>query len=86
MFNALKYIKELEHVGFRREQAEAQVQMLIEAIEGDLVTKADLTSLKQDISHEFTKFEYRIVTKLGFIVVTTVTIAVGLATWLMKLQ
>jgi hypothetical protein len=86
MFNALKYIKDLEDVGFRRDQAEAQVQILIEAIEGELVTKNDLGNLKQEIAHQFTQFEYRIVTKLGVIVVTTTTLAVALTTWLTKLH
>ncbi len=85
MFNALKYIKSLEDVGFRRDQAEAQVQILIEVAEGEFVTKTDLANLKQDIEHQFLSAEYRIVTKLGFIVVTTVTLAVALLVWLIKL-
>jgi hypothetical protein len=82
--NALKYIKSLEEVGFRRDQAEAQVQILIDAIEGELVTKGDLGNLKQEIAHQFTQFEYRIVTKLGVIVVTTTSLAVALMSWLLK--
>ena len=85
MFNALKYIKSLEDVGFPREQAEAQVQVLIDAVEGDLVTKADLGNLKQEIAHQFTQFEYRIVAKLGVIVVASATLAVAVVTWLIKL-
>ena len=41
MSNAMKYIKDLEAAGFERTQAEAQVQMVLDAIEGDLVTKND---------------------------------------------
>ncbi len=85
MFNALKYIKNLEDVGFRRDQAEAQVQILIDAVEGELVRKVDLEILKQEIAHDFTQAEYRIVTKLGIIVVTCMTISVALMTWLIKL-
>ena len=33
MSNPMKYIKDLEAVGFQREQAEAQVQMVLDAIE-----------------------------------------------------
>ncbi len=85
MFNALKYIKNLEEVGFRRDQAEAQVQILIDAVEGELVRKSDLEHLEQRIDHRFTQSEYRVVTKLGVIVVTCTTIAVALVTWLIKL-
>lgn len=86
MFNALKYIKSLEEAGVNREQAEAHVQILIDAVEGELVQKKDLDGLKQSIDHQFTQFEYRIVTKLGVIVVTTTSMAVALITWVMKFQ
>ncbi len=144
MFNALKYIKKLEEVGFPREQAEAQLQIVIDVIEGELATKEDVNVLKSDIktvqidvqnlrsdmqndmqilrsdikndmqvlrtgvqndmqslrtavkndinsfrqevAHQFTNQEYKIVTKLGVIVVTSVSLAVALSTWLIKLK
>lgn len=86
MFNALKYIRSLEEVGFRRDQAEAQVQILIEVAEGEFVTKSDLAKLEREIAHQFTEAEYRIVTKLAVVVVTTVTLAVALVTWLMGIN
>lgn len=73
MFNAMKYIKKLEEVGFQREQAEAQVEMLYETIESELATKTDLVQL-----------EYRIVTKLGMLAISLTTIAVAMITWLVK--
>jgi hypothetical protein len=52
MFNAFKYTKQLEEAGFSREQAEIQLQVITEIVEGDLATKQDLeifwTSLRQD--------------------------------------
>lgn len=50
MFNALKYIKNLEAVGFRREQAEAQVQLVLEAIEDEVATRSDMAELRSDFS------------------------------------
>jgi hypothetical protein len=46
----MKYIKNLEAAGFERIQAEAQVQMVLDALEGDLATKADFAVLKTDFS------------------------------------
>ena len=82
MFNALKYIKNLEDVGFRRDQAEAQVQILIDAVEGELVRKSDLENLKQQIDHRFTQFEYRIITKISIIMGTMLTLFVAVLNWL----
>ena len=53
MFNAFKYTKQLEEAGFSREQAEIQLQVITEIVEGELATKQDLnildTSMKQDL-------------------------------------
>jgi chromosome segregation ATPase len=46
MFNALKYIKTLEGVGFPREQAEAQVQLVIDSFQENVATKSDLAELR----------------------------------------
>ena len=42
--------KNLEAAGFERIQAEAQVQMVLDALEGELATKADFTLLKNDFA------------------------------------
>ena len=52
MSNAMKYIKDLEAAGFDRHQAEAQVQMVLDAIEGDLATKSDLSILRTNLSND----------------------------------
>jgi hypothetical protein len=53
MRNAFKLTKQLEQVGFSREQAEIQVQVITEIIEDDLASKQDLnnleTNLRQDL-------------------------------------
>ena len=62
MFNALRYIKVLESVGFGREQAEAQVQLVMAAIEEEVASKsdmaevrADFAELKSDLKSDFAK-------------------------------
>jgi hypothetical protein len=66
MSNPMKYIKDLEAAGFQRNQAEAQVQMVLDAIEGDLVTKSDFAIFREyidgrfvDIGHRFNEVEHR---------------------------
>lgn len=93
MGNPMKYIKDLEAAGFQRTQAEAQVQMVLDAIEGDLVTKSDFAIFKEyidgrfvDVGHKINALELRLVVKLGLITVTTTTIAVTILTWLIKLH
>lgn len=118
MSNAMKYIKSLEAAGFQRGQAEAQVQMVLDAIEGDLVTKSDFLIFQERIENRFAQFqqflqqqlqthqaqmnsqitqlenrvdrrffetEFRLLTRLGFLVISTTTIAVALLTWLIKI-
>jgi len=60
----MKYIKSLEAVGFQREQAEAQVQMVLDAIEGDLVTKSDFAIFQERIENKLESFEHKIESKL----------------------
>lgn len=96
MANPMRYIKELEAVGFQRNQAEAQVQMVLDAIEGDLVTKNDFalfqkridnrfTQSQQQIQNQIKESEFRLTTRLGFLLVSTVSIAVAVLTWLIKI-
>lgn len=96
MSNPMKYIKDLEAAGFERNQAEAQVQMVLDAIEGDLVTKSDFINFQERIENRFVQSqqqiqsqikesEFRLITRLGFLTVSTVSIAVAALTWLIKL-
>ncbi len=58
MSNAMKYIKDLEAAGFRRSQAEAQVQMVLDAIEGDLVTKGDFAIFQERFENRFVQNQH----------------------------
>ncbi len=53
MFNAFKYTKQLEEAGFSREQAEIQLQVMTEIVEGELATKQDLKILETGFRQDF---------------------------------
>jgi hypothetical protein len=87
----MKYIRDLEAAGFQRNQAEAQVQMVLDAIEGDLVTKSEFSVFKEHVDrkfgetgHQIREVELRLVNKLGLIVVSATTVAVAILGWLIK--
>ena len=84
MSNPLKYIRDLEAAGFERAQAEAQVQMVLDVLEGDLVTKTDFEIFKQHVDHKFKEVELGLTVKLGLITVSTATIMVAVLAWLTK--
>jgi len=102
MSNPMKYIRDLEAAGFKRTQAEAQVQVVLDALEGELLTKADFAVFQEQVKNmfaqqeqrienrlqlidkRFVETEFRLVTRLGLIVVSTTTIAVAILTWLIK--
>jgi hypothetical protein len=121
MSNPMKYIKDLEAAGFQRAQAEAQVQVVLDAIEGDLVTKSDFAVFQERYEGRFAQFqermttqfdqfrgeidsrfaqqqqnfdyqmqiriresEFRITTRLGLLMVSSLSIAVATLTWLIK--
>ena len=50
MFNALKYIRSLESVGFKREQAEVQVQLVMDTYEENVATKTDIAEVRSDMA------------------------------------
>ncbi|HMN70146.1 MAG TPA: hypothetical protein PKC28_16525, partial [Bdellovibrionales bacterium] len=55
----MKHIKDLEAAGFQRGQAEAQVQMVPDAIEGNLATKSDFALFKGEMAMSETRSEHR---------------------------
>ena len=81
MFNAFKYSKQLEEAGFTRQQAEIQLQVITEIVEGDLATKQDLNISVERLEHKMLEMEYRLIIKIG----TIITIAVGAFAALIKL-
>jgi hypothetical protein len=60
MSNPMKYIRDLEAVGFERDQAEAQVTMVLDAIKGDLVTKTEFAVFQERIENRLVQHEQRI--------------------------
>lgn len=91
MSNAMKYIRDLEAAGFQRAQAEAKVQMALDALEEDLVTKSDFAIFQERLGNRFAQThqlikesEFRTVTRLGFMVISTTSIAVATLTRLIK--
>lgn len=53
MFNALKYSQELQKAGFSREQAEASVNLLVDVMDQNFATKADLKDLEHRMDIRF---------------------------------
>lgn len=91
MSNALKYIKSLEAAGFARAQAEVQVQMVLDILEGDLVTKSDLSVLQETMNARFAgvdtrlaELELRLTTRIGLAIVTSSTILLSVLGYLIK--
>lgn len=81
LFSTLRYSKALEAVGVSRDQAEAHIKIIAEIVEGDLATKADVRELKDEMQ----KLEYRLIIKLGSIIVATITLAIAATAALTKL-
>lgn len=48
-FDTLAYAKKMRAVGFTEDQAEAQIQAILEIVEEKLATKQDIRDLKRDI-------------------------------------
>ena len=57
MFNAFKYTKQLEEAGFSRLQAEMQLQIITEIVEGELATKQDLKITETGVRQELKSVE-----------------------------
>ena len=85
MFNAFKYTKQLEEAGFSRQQAEIQLQVISEIVEGELATKQDLKILETSLLSANQVLEYRIIIKLGtLLVVGFTTMATLMKFWLIR--
>ncbi|MEO5327691.1 MAG: CCDC90 family protein [Magnetococcus sp. THC-1_WYH] len=68
-FDTLAYANRMKSVGFTNEQAEALAQTQAELIEERLATKHDLTLLRKDLQLDMKEQEFRIITRLGGIIV-----------------
>ena len=81
MVNTFKYTRQLEEVGFSREQAEIQLQIITEIVEGDLATKQDLNTSVERLDHKMLQMEYRLFLKI----VAAVSAVLGVFVALMKI-
>jgi hypothetical protein len=93
MSNPMKYVKDLEAAGFERRQAEAQVQVVLDALEGDLVTKSEFAVFKEHIDrkfsvvdHRFSELELRLFVKLSMVTAASVTVGVSVLAWLIQIK
>lgn len=86
MFNTLRYTKSLEAVGFPREQAEAQVQIIAEIIEGDVATKQDLKNLETRLDSKFDVLEHRMLVKISAATGAIVTLALSIFAFFFRLH
>lgn len=91
MCNSLKYAKILEDAGLPRNQAEIHIQIISEVLEEELASKEDIRVLQADlksleakfdnkllhIEDKFEKLEYRLVFKLGSLMVVLFSGAIG---------
>ena len=53
VFNSLNYAKRLEEVGFTRNQAEAQANIMTEIVDEKMATKRDLRELELRLTIRF---------------------------------
>ncbi len=74
MFNALKYIKNLEGVGIPREQAEAQVQLVMDCFQENVATKGDLAEVKAELKSEMAEMKADLIIKLGSLIAISTAI------------
>ena len=72
--NTLKYAKNLEEVGFSREQAEMTIGILNEVVESNLATKEDL----KDLRHDMQQLKSELIIKLGAMMVTGIAVVSAL--------
>lgn len=77
MINTLHYVKILETVGFSRAQAEVQAQMIVDMVEGELVTKKELQAELKDL-------EYRLTIRLGAMMATFIALSTAVITLAVK--
>ena len=65
MFNALKYTEELEKVGFTREQSDVSIRAVIDIMNENLATKADLRELEFKLREELKAVEWRLDSRIN---------------------
>ena len=59
-FDTHASVKKLQEAGFTPQQAEAQVEMVLALVEGNLATKHDIELLRQDTKEMETRLNHKI--------------------------
>jgi len=83
-FDTLKFANRLKAAGVPDKQAEAEAEVLADALEvnlKDLSTKADLLATKVELQQEMKMLEQRLIIKLGALI----AVAIGIVAALVKL-
>lgn len=57
MFNALQYTKDLEELGFERDQADLLVRMFMQMIEFNMLSKSDFENFKSENKSDLEAFK-----------------------------
>lgn len=80
-FDTHVYVKKLKAVGVTEEQAEVQAQAIADWVNDNLATKLDLVRTKEDLERTLKELEYRLVIRLGGMMV----VSIGIIATLVKL-
>ncbi|MDP2831811.1 MAG: DUF1640 domain-containing protein [Pseudomonadota bacterium] len=83
-FDTLKFANRLKAAGVPVAQAEAEAEVLAEALEvnlKELATKADLLAVKTELRQEMKLMEQRLIIKLG----SLIALSIGIVAALVKL-
>ena len=80
-FDTHAFVKKLKAVGFTEEQAEVFANEQATLIEDRLATKQDLARTREDLERALKELEYRLVIRLGGMMV----VSIGIVATLVKL-
>ncbi|MEQ1739787.1 MAG: DUF1640 domain-containing protein [Methyloglobulus sp.] len=77
-FDTHSFVKKLKAVGFSEEQAEVFASEQARLIEDNLATKKDLVELENNLQRDLRELEYRIIIKLGGLMVASIAVVATL--------
>lgn len=92
IFDTLQYAKRAEEVGFTKAQAEFQAEETAKIIQDHIATKEDINNLRDEtkkdmneIRFSMKEMENRLITKMGVMSLTVLTLTVSILTMVIKL-
>ena len=77
-FDTHNFVKKLKAIGFTEEQAEVFASEQARLIEDKLATKNDLVELENNLHRDMRELEYRIIIKLGGLMVASIAVVTTL--------